>query len=148
MWGCRTLSCPRLEICFILPSRYKLFFLSSVLEAKKGIGRIRYWSPDSQAQSLKSHLTVFFLKTHPLVCSVFTAVIIRAIMIRASPSLRSLPTRDGEWQLLKHLDICLNVCCLANSSSTCSPSYGFLDILLNFFSDSLKCEMWRGEIKA
>lgn len=69
-------------------------------------------------------------------------------MIRASPSLRSLPTRDGEWQLLKHLDICLNVCCLANSSSTCSPSYSFLDILLNFFSDSLKCEMWRGEIKA
>lgn len=148
MWGCRTLSCPHLEICFISHSCYKLFFQSSVWEAKRGRGSVGYWSPDSQAQSLKSHLTVFFLKTHPLVCSVFTAVIIRAIMIRTSPSLRSLPTRDGEWQLLKHLDICLNVCCLANHGSTCSPSYGFLDILLNCFSDSLKCETWRGEIKA
>lgn len=133
---------------FYLPSCYKLFleFCFGSKERDRIYQILKPRQPGTESK--KPSNSLFFLKTHPLVCSVFTAVIIRAIMIRASPSLRSLPTRDGEWQLLKHLDICLNVCCLANSSSTCSPSYGFLDILLNFFSDSLKCEMWRGEIKA
>lgn len=108
---------------FYLPSCYKLFleFCFGSKERDRIYQILKPRQPGTESKKPSNSLFFFFLKTHPLVCSVFTAVIIRAIMIRASPSLRSLPTRDGEWQLLKHLDICLNVCCLANSSSTCSP---------------------------